>query len=98
MFPQVSNVGSPKPMNARTAWVRIAKITPKMKLDTMIGSSLGRISMSTMRQDRSPDARAASTYSRLRTDRVCARSTRAAAAQLVKAMITVIGSRPPAFT
>src|ERR1700733_2896087 len=91
MFPQVSNVGSPNPMNARAAWVRIAKIVAKMELDTMIGISFGRISTTTMRHARSPAARAASTYSRLRTDRVWARSTRADAAQLVSAMTTISG-------
>ncbi len=70
MFPQVSSVGSPRPMKARAAWVKIAKIIPKMNWETMIGSSFGMISTSTIRQARSPEARAASTYSRLRTDRV----------------------------
>ena len=98
MFPQVSSVGSPRPMNASAAWVRIAKIIAKMKLDTMIGSSFGRISTNTIRQARSPDARAASTYSRLRTDSVCARSTRADAAQLVSAMMTISESSPLDFT
>ena len=94
MFPQVRSVGSPRPMNASAAWVRIAKITAKMKLDTMMGSSLGRISTNTIRQDRSPAARAARMYSRLRTDSVCARSTRADAAQLVSAMTTISGPSP----
>jgi hypothetical protein len=98
MFPQVSRFTSTIPRNAIVAWVRIAKIMAKMNCETMMASSFGRISTRMIRQARSPEARAASTYSRLRTLRVCALSTRAEAAQLVSAMTRMSAVRLPCFT
>ena len=56
----------------------------------MIGSRLGTISQPMIRPVLSPVIRADSTKSRLRSESVCARSTRAPQAQPVSAMIVPI--------
>ena len=53
-----------------------------------MGMRLGSTSTRMIRGRLSPDTLAASTKSRLRSDRVCARRTRALYAQAVTAMIT----------
>ena len=81
-------------MNASVTSLRIAKITVPMNPEAITAVRFGMISKKMMRHIGSPLARAASTKSRLRSESVCARSTRAPQAQPVRAITSAIVSPP----
>lgn len=81
-------------MNARVVSPRIAAVTVPTKLEAMSARRFGSISTVMMRRSGSPLARAAWMKSRLRSDMVWARSTRAPHAHPVSpstAAITMSG-------
>ncbi len=96
MVPQFQSLTGVMPMNARVTWLRTANVTVPTNPAAMIAQRLGSTSAITMRHVRSPVARAASTKSRRRSERVWARSTRAPHAQPVAPM-TRATVTPPAL-
>ena len=94
MVPQFQSLGSPMPMKASVVCVSTANTTVATKPEAMMAVRFGMISAVMMRHVLSPLARAASTKSRRRSDRVWARSTRAPHAQPVTA-ITAATVTPP---
>ena len=85
-----------RPRKAMLASVRIAPTTEARNVAVMMASSFGRMSNSMILSELSPVALAASTKSRLRSESVCARSTRAPQAQPVT-VITMMMPVDPEF-
>ena len=92
MVPQFQLLIGVTPTNARVVWARIAATTVPTKLEAMTARRFGSISTAMMRKSGSPLTRAACTKSRLRSDIVCARSTRAPQAQPVIASTPAIST------
>src|SRR5260370_31343450 len=86
--PGGDEVGEPaRPRKAMTMYALIAARLVKRKDAATIGMRFGRTSTRMIRKRPSPETLAASTKSRLRSDRVCARSVRALYAHVVTAMM-----------
>ncbi len=94
MVPHDHSVTSVSPRNARLAWVRMAPVTVPRNDAAMIASWFGRMSRAMILAVLSPVARAASTKSRLRSERVWALSTLAPQAQLVIEITRMMPSEP----
>ena len=67
----------PRPRKLRAASTTMADATSSDVWTTMAAVTLGQMCKSMMRPGRAPSARAATTKSRSRTDRVCPRTRRA---------------------
>ena len=93
-MPQLSELGSPRPMNCSPAAASTAYNAAPKKMATMSEVMLGRASKTMMYVLRSPRARAASRNSRLRSESACERSCLAPYDQPVITITPISTSRP----